>query len=55
MLEILSHIPLTNLAFGGGNGQFILGRAILSLKRWHDGRAKSGQFRRVVDVATIGT
>ena len=51
LFEILSHIPLTSLVFGGGNGQFILGRAILSLKRWHEGRAKSSQFRRAVDVA----
>lgn len=51
LFEILSHIPLTSLIFGGGNGQFILGRAILTLKRWHEGRAKSSQFRRVVDVA----
>ena len=51
LFEILSHIPLTALVLAGGNGQFILGRAILSLKRWHEGRAKSSQFRRVVDVA----
>lgn len=51
LFEILSHIPLASLVFAGGNGQFILGRAILSVKRWHEGRAKSGQFRRIVDVA----